>query len=375
MDLLRGFLPEHDPIQRLPKTYSVWESVAANLPKLLVSDQLRATLSELPKFPSEKLQKSELERAMLIFSFFGHAYIWGVTEIETKLPATLAIPWYQIANRLGRPPVLSYASYALNNWRRLDTQRPVELGNIALLQNFLGGVDEEWFVLVHVQIEAQAATGLKAIKSAQRAVKNDNEEQFVKDLKIMMNSLLAMCETLDRMPERCDPYIYYHRVRPYIHGWKDNPALPNGIVYEGVTAYRGKPQEFRGETGAQSSIIPAFDVALGIHHKDDPLRIYLREMRDYMPPSHRKFLEAVEKGPAIRSYVKSHLQNSLLKTYYNECILLVTRFRETHLSYAGRYIQKQHQDSIANPTATGTGGTPFMIYLKKHRDEARDHLF
>ncbi len=45
---------------------------------------------------------------------------------------------------LGRPPVLSYASYALDNWRRIDRKNPIDLGNIALLQNFLGGQDEEY---------------------------------------------------------------------------------------------------------------------------------------------------------------------------------------------------------------------------------------
>ena len=29
---------------------------------------------------------------------------------------------------------------------------------------------------------------------------------------------IAMNAHFDRMPERCDPYIYYQRVRPYIHG-------------------------------------------------------------------------------------------------------------------------------------------------------------
>ena len=36
----------------------------------------------------------------------------------------------------------------------------------------------------------------------------------------------AINAIFDRMPERCDPYVYFERVRPYIHGWRDNPALP-----------------------------------------------------------------------------------------------------------------------------------------------------
>ena len=51
------------------------------------------------------------------------------------------------------------------------------------------------------------------------------------------------------MPEKCDPYVYYHRVRPYIFGTKDNPDLKKGLIYE--NQFDNKPQFFRGETGAQ----------------------------------------------------------------------------------------------------------------------------
>jgi indoleamine 2,3-dioxygenase len=185
-----------------------------------------------------------------------------------------------------------------------------------------------------------------------------------------------MCATLLRMPERCDPYIYYNRVRPYIHGWKDNPALPQGVVYDGVEAFGGRPQYFRGETGAQSSIVPALDAGLGVTHEDDPLRHYLNEMRDYMPPAHRRFIEALErmKDPSGRGrlygYAKDRkAQHPKLWKAFRDCVHLLGRFRETHLDYADRYIHRQSQRAASNPTEVGTGGTPFMVYLKKHLEE------
>jgi hypothetical protein len=78
----------------------------------------------------------------------------------------------------------------------------------------------------------------------------------------------------DRLPERCDPYICFRRVRPYIHGWQDNPALGPGLIYEGVVETGGEPRAFRGQTGAQSSIVPAMDALLGIRHAQDPLRLF-----------------------------------------------------------------------------------------------------
>ena len=43
-----------------------------------------------------------------------------------------------------------------------------------------------------------------------------------------------MTHSLATMREGCHPFIFYHRVRPFLAGWKANPALPNGLKYEGV---------------------------------------------------------------------------------------------------------------------------------------------
>jgi indoleamine 2,3-dioxygenase len=174
------------------------------------------------------------------------------------------------------------------------------------------------------------------------------------------------------MPEWCDPYIYYHRVRPYIHGWKNHPDLPRGVIYEGVEAHAGRPRQFRGETGAQSAIVPSLDAMLGIGHKEDMLRSYLMEMRTYMPPAHRAFIESLEARTSVRPFVGRSRRASLTELY-NACVEGIERFRSLHLEYAARYIFRQAQTDDKNPHAVGTGGTPFMPYLTKHRDETAHH--
>jgi len=133
---------------------------------------------------------------------------------------------------------------------------PIECGNIALLQCFLGGQDEEWFILIHIDIEKKAGKALKAIEDAQAATANRDADALESALENLRSSLSAMYQVLCRMPEKCDPYIYFHRVRPYIFGWRNNPSLPDGVVYEGVDEYKGVGQKFRGETGAQSAYNP-----------------------------------------------------------------------------------------------------------------------
>lgn len=372
----RGFLPNQDPLRSLTAAeFSAWEHVATNLPKYLAGLSVRKTVNALPEFPVALLSSdAEIRRAMVVLSFIGHAYVFGERPVVDRIPAVLAKPWYEVAKKLGRPPVLSYESYALDNWFRLDPNGPIEMGNVALCQNFLGGIDEEWFVIVHVDIEAKAATSLSAIARGRQAIVAGAPADLQAALHDMERSLEAMYAALCRMVEHCDPFVYFHRVRPYIHGWKNNPALPQGLVYEGVEEYGGVGQFLRGETGAQSGIIPSLDGFLGVGHKEDPLKAYLMEMRQYMPPQHRWFLEATEAGPSTRDFISAHASQQGLVEVYDRCVQWVEKFRTKHLEYAVSYIANQAQRDPSNPSQVGTGGTPFVQYLTKHRDETGQHM-
>ena len=376
-----GFLPPSDPLERVAHFPSL-QHLGTELPKLLAARELRSVVVHTEfAHPSDLERCSDQEYRCLgrLLSFVGQGFVWEDPEHPAdRLPANLAVPWYQVLQKLGRPPVLSYASYALDNWRRFDTNKPVALGNIVLIQNFLGGQDEEWFVLVHVEIEAKAGPALAGIVGAMNAAAEDNLEEVTRNLWAVASAAEEMCKTLQRMPERCDPYIYYNRVRPYIHGWKDSVALPRGLMYEGVEQFLGQPQQFRGETGAQSSIIPSLDAALGVVHAEDPLTHYLVEMRQYMPPKHRAFIETLEcikddQGrPLLYGYARDHKGgNEMPWQAFRTCVQLLATFREAHIEYAKRYIHQQSERRESNPTAVGTGGTPFMTYLDKHLEETK----
>lgn len=376
----QGFLPS-DPLEQLPDSPGL-NHLGRELPKLLSARRVRQFIDGqrhlLPSIPAT-WRDQDYRAAMRILSFTGHAYVWEVPDQPaTTLPAQLAQPWYDVALKLARPPVLSYASYALDNWRRLDPTKPIQLDNIVLLQNFLGGLDEEWFVVIHVQIERQAGPGLAGLIQAMKGAAGDKPDEVLAGLRSLAAAQTAMRDTLLRMKERCDPYMYYNRVRPYIHAWKNSPTLPQGLVYGGVTAYAGQPQQFRGETGAQSSIVPCLDAGLGISHAPDPLTVYLQEMREYMPPQHRAFLLAIEQAtyekdkPLLSGYIQDRRSHHPeLWNAYCACVDLLAQFRDIHVGYADSYIHRQHQIHASNPSAVGTGGTPFMAYLQKHLDETR----
>ena len=376
---MKTFLPSKDPLNEYKtssKSLDRLADIADQLPKLLLTSKIQKNINSLKTndLSVDLLIKNknirELKLAMVQLSFISHAYIWGAKTPSKVLPEALAKPWTQVANILGRPPILSYASYCLDNWYRLNKKENISLENVGLLTNFLGGVDEDWFVTIHVCIEDAARDAIGAADSISKLNDKNSVKDFSDQLKLIILSLRKVNAIFSRMPEKCDPYVYYHRVRPFIFGTKDNPDLKKGLIYK--NQYNNKPQFFRGETGAQSSIMPFLDGALGIYHTEDHLRHYLNEMRDYMPPKHRRSIEIVEKRSNAKSCI---LESKKLTSEYNKCLEEIRIFRAQHLEFAATYIHKQSQ--ITNPfgkggsTITGTGGTPFMKYLKKHRDETQ----
>ena len=376
---MKTFLPSKDPLNEYKtssKSLDRLADIADQLPKLLLTSKIQKNINSLKTndLSVDLLIKNknirELKLAMVQLSFISHAYIWGAKTPSKVLPEALAKPWTQVANILGRPPILSYASYCLDNWYRLNKKENISLENVGLLTNFLGGVDEDWFVTIHVCIEDAAREAIGAADSISKLNDKNSVKDFSDQLKLIILSLRKVNAIFSRMPEKCDPYVYYHRVRPFIFGTKDNPDLKKGLIYK--NQYNNKPQFFRGETGAQSSIMPFLDGALGIYHTEDHLRHYLNEMRDYMPPKHRRSIEIVEKRSNAKSCI---LESKKLTSEYNKCLEEIRIFRAQHLEFAATYIHKQSQ--ITNPfgkggsTITGTGGTPFMKYLKKHRDETQ----
>jgi indoleamine 2,3-dioxygenase len=126
---------------------------------------------------------------------------------------------------------------------------------------------------------------------------------------------------------------------------------------------------FRGETGAQSSIIPSLDVALGIKHARTGLTDYVIDMRNYMPKKHRAFIEAVEaneRARPLKVYLMKRGRGGVIDSY-NTCLERIMAFRQKHLEFAISYIESK----VTDPS--GTGGTPFMRWLAQLRNETDAH--
>lgn len=360
----RGFLPDRDPLASFDAEAAAFlrtlDALGDDLPGLLDADELRPRLRSLdPPAPDEfdTLSRRELVRVYSVSGFLASAYVHkvGAEPVDT-LPAGVAVPLFESTRRLDRPPILSYDGYALANWQFVDPERGFLPHNLETLTNFVSLYDERWFIVVHVVIEARAAPALGAIGDAQQGVVDRDDERVEQALRTIEDALHDVVSGLDRMPERNDPANYGPSFRPYIMPFTE-------VTYEGVDALDG-PQSFRGETGAQSSLFPALDAALSVDHDENPLVRHVRDMRAYMPPKHRAFIDAVDDGPDVRSYVADRGSDELVAAY-NACLDQLVAFRSMHADYAREYILERVGDE------EGTGGTPYGPFLDNLIEDTR----
>ncbi|MEN8108956.1 MAG: hypothetical protein ABFS22_13250 [Pseudomonadota bacterium] len=351
----RGFLPCPDPLDRFPEDseFAMLDEIGHDLPNLLEDPGFRTHARELeiPLWPQRPVQPDELPALHLCYvrlGFLSSAFINQIGEESTTvLPANIAIPLCRVCSLLQRPPILSYDGYALYNWKRIRPAGPIALGNLETLQNFVHLHDEHWFILVHVEIEAIAANILRAISSTRKALTRNDFDTIDNELVLVENALRRQILVLKRIPEKMDPALYHRTFRHYIRFFEN-------VTYEGIDQ---APISFRGETGAQSSILPTLVAFLKIPHKPSPLMSHLSDMRRYMPAEHRALIEAVETMPPIR-----HLAN---KDIFNNVLDALAEFREIHFNWAEQYINRWVDDP------RGTGGTPFMSLLQQLIDETR----
>jgi indoleamine 2,3-dioxygenase len=372
-----GFLPLN-PTTALPYGFKVFDQAGLALPSLLRGGMLENAVKELPILNINDINGLLLDETMLLktrLDFLIHGYVWekwNEGKVRLEIPANLAVPARSVSYRLGLPPLLCYSSYALWNWERKDPDGPIIPENLKLIQNFLGGESEEWFVVIHVAIEYAAGSLIRACWLMGDALTAKNEALVSRYLQDIATSLEQINAVMRRMPEHCDPREYFTKVRPYLYGWDKKEIFPKGILYKGETKSKDEYLTFPGETGAQSSIFPSLDRVMGIRHSSDDLSRHLHVMLyDCTPLHHREFVLALEKRPALSEENISSYTADTGELYW-KCRELMKEFRTIHLGYAADYIQKQArgvQKNLEYLGVEGSGGTMYMPSLAKHIKE------
>ncbi|OJD26733.1 hypothetical protein ACJ73_01888 [Blastomyces percursus] len=392
-----GFLPEETPLQRLPDPYyAKWESIVTNLQALLLSHRLRPTIDNMPILSTAKLKSEpEWRRAYVLLAFMLHAYIWGGDSPAEIIPQSISIPLLKISAHHELPPVATYSSLCLWNYKPIFPEEPADnIENITSLFTFTGSLDEQWFYLVSIAMESHGASTIPLMLNAIAAARQNNTQLVIECLRTFAQRIDEISDILQRMYENCDPHVFYHRIRPFLAGSRNmsDAGLPDGIIYDDGTASQTR-HYYSGGSNAQSSLIQFFDIVLNVEHRptgekrhENPDREepsssppgldegssqappskrhnFIMEMRSYMPGPHRRFLEHVASVANIRDYVLKHSADSALCAAYDSCLAVLRAMRDKHIQMVSRYIiikareARVHHDRSASSPRAAPGGS------------------
>jgi len=380
-----GFVPESNDVT-LPDNYQEWELACRKLPVLIENGTLRQVIDELPFMsPEELVSLDQKKRAYLILCMMGNGYLWmsGRECAPKKLPENIAYPWYRIATSLGLKPILTHAAVDLYNCvpkgsnDSFDDNFVPDPDNMDCLFTLTGTPDEKWFYLIMSAIELEGAKGVKIMFRLLEALyltKGDKNNELITELLYELsvnikNVELLLKRTLEKDDEdkyKCDPKVFWNKLRIYLGGTSDPSLFPDGLEFESIST-DDKGQSNSGGSAAQSSLIQLYDGLLGVTHVSTHTRKFLLSMRYYMPKSHRYLLEDMESVSGLRDYVMMQSDTTMTQAF-DACITTLVNFRKYHYYIVQKYII-ENLPIEAQKEAKGTGGTTLTGFLVISRDE------
>nr|XP_020450031.1 indoleamine 2,3-dioxygenase 2-like isoform X2 [Monopterus albus] len=376
------------PQEELPPYYQPWMDITWQLPELVHSHKLRAHINKMPLLSSSFLKKhKELRLARLALGMMTMGYVWqeGEDNPAEILPRNLSVPYWEVSQRLGLPPILTHNDVVLANWKKKDPEGPFDLENLELLFNFPGGDGGQGFFIVNLLVELAAAPALRSIPTVINGVRCGDTEAVARALEDIGQSIQDMTDTFKLIQMHADPLFFYGVLRIYLSGWRDNPCMPKGLIYEGVQT---EPMQYSGGSAAQSSLLHCFDELLGVKH-DEKSGAFLTRMRGYMLPAHRQLIQDISLQPSLRSFVQQHPSEQLNQAFHL-CVTKLLALRNYHITAVSRFVTvpAAHARRLRNqrqglegelinraPIALeekGTSGSNIMIFLKTVRDQTKD---
>lgn len=264
---------------------------------------------------------------------------------------------------------MEYAgSYALFNYRLVDPDKGLQYDNLRLIRAFECGLDpsssEAGFVLVHVDMVRHSGPLVDGAVDALDACASKDRIAFNQGMQKVHQAMIKVNKVMDGMWNKSRPNDYTS-FRTFIFGITSQSMFPNGVVYEGISE---EPLSFRGESGANDSMIPLCDNLLQITMPATPLTSVLKDFRSYRPGNHREFLEWVERQSIAVDLKQYALADRASAITYLRVLDQVRDFRWRHWCFTREYILKKTN----HPTATG--GSPIVTWLPNQLFAVMDEM-
>lgn len=253
--------------------------------------------------------------------------------------------------------------FSLYNWKKVNPSGGVTYDNLQLVRSFSGEASESGFILVHVAMVAHTKNIVKHCLEILEHCRNTDREAFNVALRGYQQTMRRINMEMETMWKHSKPEDY-EKFRTFIMGIKGQPMFPGGVHYERRDPKTGEvvkmgPFEFRGESGANDSIIPTCDNLLQLTESmpNNPLTEILKDFRTYRPVQHNTWLTFVQENAKLLGVKNYALSDNTSAFLYLTILDEVRDFRNRHWNFTKEYILRRTMHPVA------TGGSPIVTWL------------
>ena len=375
---INGFLPIDNPLEKLPYKYEKLEEIL-NKMKINQKDGCNGYIyynklkeivdNEMPFYDVTYETDNKLLAGLFRdFCFIASAYSLESSHLTVNsqkiyskavdiIPVKIAEPLIILSEKLGVYPWLDYAhGYGLNNAILIGNDKN-DYKCYKTIRTFNGCESEKGFINVHVAMVAQTSELLEQQQNILYNISINNRNIFNDSLHKHYIIFSNIIETLQTMWKASD-YKDYLSFRTFIMGQKGNKLCypDENLIFnrsDGSLEYHS----YRGETGAQDSIIPSIDNLFQLKYPRNKLTEYLYDLRSYRPKDHQEYINycgyyADELG--FKEYVYENSKSCILLLKNLNCLRM---FRKKHWNLTKKYIIQNTKHPVA------TGGTPITTWL------------
>jgi len=270
------------------------------------------------------------------------------------LPAKIAKTLCHVSELVGLHPFLDYTAYMLYNYHMKDPSKGLGGDNLEVIRKFHGSESEHGFMITHVAMDAFTGQQVKHAETVLETSKARDKEGLIGGLQDYRKTMQNINRAMDGMWKVSKPEDYQN-FRTFIFGVKNQKFFPNGVRYEGVGD--DSPRFYRGETGANDSIIPTTDNLMDFTFPTNPLTIALKDFRQYRPAIQNDYLSNVQARSQEAGVKEFSMSDKTIALNYLTIADQVREFRQRHWNFTKEYIIKHTDYPMA------TGGTPIIYWL------------
>jgi indoleamine 2,3-dioxygenase len=369
-----GFLPVAEPLEKLPEKFepinNLLEKMKIDNGGYLEKAELFHRINKLPLYDLSEITDIRFLAALQR----DYCFLASAVSLETShyrlmnsgkygaarnyIPLNIAEPLLEISKKNDVYPWLDYAyGYGLNNAILKEDCDPKNHLSYKTIRTFNGHKSEEGFINVHVAMVAQSGELLKYQQNCLECVHNNDRKGFNASLYNHYKVFSSIVETLQTM-WKASNFKDYLTFRTFIMGQIGNKECypTESILFE---REGGTFQEhaYRGETGAQDSIVPSVDNFLQLSYPRNKLTEYLFNLRSYRPKDHQaylNYLQQTSRSLGFREFCLGDADSSVLLL---KNLNVLRMFRKKHWNLTKKYIIQSTKHPVA------TGGTPITTWL------------